>query len=380
MYYCDNTNNMNDDTTNKKSEYAFPNADRPLGSKEETKGPVNPINNNEKDTVKFKDVMEHKTSQFLNNENSISPMETYNGDVSIALKKDNMSALQIALAEQRKQQERQDVGAVVNQKSSGLFAKILMILLLLAVIIGGYLVPSNNDINKTIPAEVAGQAQNQISIKIEKRQILPVEGKDSVSIINDLMRAKSEDVDLSTIKEIILGSQNGTQGTSTIQKISTADWFGRLGTHASPQLIRSLGDDYIFGVYGDASKDTFLILSVKSYDSAFAGMLSWESYMNDDIGDIIARDTSSLPVTMTAASSTKNKQQATTSLVRTDITDQKVFTDRIIFNKDSRILYEPNGQTRMLYSFIDPKTLVIVSSEAGFREITSRLTTGKITR
>ncbi|MEI8061856.1 MAG: hypothetical protein WCG97_00975 [bacterium] len=377
---------MDDTNKNKKTEYAFPNADRPLGSKEVTRGPVNPINNNEKDTVKFKDVMEQETSQFLSNETSISPIETYNGDVSIALKKDNMSALQIALAEQRKQQERQDVGEVVNQKSSGLFAKILMILLLLAVIIGGYLwwagylVPNSNDINNGTQEKNTVITQNQISIKIEKRQILPVDGKDPVSVINYLMRAKSEDVDLATVKEIILGSQNGTQGTSTVQKISTSEWFGRLGTHASPQLIRSLGDDYIFGVYGDALKDTFLILNVKSYDSAFAGMLSWESYMNDDIGDLIARDTSTLPVAPTLATSTKSKKSATTSLVRTDITDQKVFTDRIIFNKDSRILYEPNGQSRMLYSFIDPKTLVIVSSEAGLREIISRLTTGKITR
>lgn len=350
-----------DENNKPKTAFSFPNSDRPLDSKEETKGPVNP--NPEHETIKFKDVMEKKESQFVHNDSGIPQIETYNSDVAQAIKKNSVSAMQIALAEQKKQQDRQFAGAIVtDEKSHSLLIKILFGGLFLVIVIlgylwwAGYLTPKVN----TIPNQTDNQPTQQTAspIKIEQRQIIPIDGKDSISIKNDINKAKNGNVDSSTVKEIVLATQS-TGGS--VNLISTETLFARLDTHAPQQLIRALGSDYIMGVYGSYPRETFIIFNVKSYDNAFAGMLNWESYINEDVGGIFDRG-----IAQTASSS--------------GLSNQRVFTDKILFNKDTRILNDTNGHTRMLYSFIDPKTLIIVSSETGLRELISRLTTGKITR
>ena len=79
-----------DETNNPKPAFSFPNSDRSLDSKEETRGPVTP--KPEHETVKFKDVMENKESQFIHNDSGVPQIETYNSDVARAIKKDNVSA------------------------------------------------------------------------------------------------------------------------------------------------------------------------------------------------------------------------------------------------------------------------------------------------
>lgn len=353
-----------DESNKPKPSFSFPNSDRPLDSKEETRGPVNP--KPEHETIKFKDVMEDKESRFVHNDSGIPQIETYNSDVAQAIKKNSVSAMQIALAEQKKQQDRQFASTIVeDEKPHSLLIKILFGGLFLVIIIlgylwwAGYLTPKAGTVqtqDNTVPVQ-----QTVSPIKIEQRQIIPIDGKDSISIKNDINKVKNGNIDSATVKEMVLGTQS-TNGS--VKSVSSADLFARLDTHAPTQLVRSLGSDYIMGVYGSYPRETFIIFNVKSYDNAFAGMLNWESYINEDIGTIFDRGT------------TQSVKSGTSS----SMTNQRVFTDKILFNKDTRILNNTDGQTKMLYSFIDPKTLIVVSSETGLRELISRLTTGKITR
>lgn len=357
---------------NPKPQYSFPNADRPLDSKVATQGPLNPMSN-DKETVKFKDVMEQKSSKFIHDDSNMPQIETYNSDVAKAIRNDSVSALQIALAEQKKQQDRQASSVVFTESKSGpLFAKILFGILFVAIVVMGYLwwagfltsnsgVVGNQGGDDTVPP-----ATQVAPIKIEQRQILSVDGRDSISIKNDIEKAKNGNVDVATIKELVLGTQSKkTSGEMSIRTLTTEEWFSKLSTHAPPLLIRSLGEDYIMGVYGSSPRETFVIFTVKSYDNAYAGMLSWESYISEDVGVIFERI---LP------------RSVTSTTTNSTIINQRIFTDKILFNKDTRILQNTDGQTRVVYSFIDPKTLIMVSSETGLRELISRLTTGKITR
>jgi len=283
--------------------------------------------------------------------------------VAQAIKKDNMSAMQIALAEQKKQQDRQFAGGMDGStQSKSLIVKVLFGALFLVIVIlgylwwAGYLTPKGTALQNQ--ADNQPTQQTSAPIKIEQRQLIPIDGKDSISIKNIIGTAKNGNIDAATVKEIVLGTMS-TNGN--VNLISTSDWFSKLDTHAPDQLVRALGDKYIMGVYGSTPRETFMIFTVKSYDNAFAGMLNWESYINEDVGGIFERN---LPKSATSS----------------NIVSQRVFTDKILFNKDTRILNGNDGQTKMLYTFIDPKTLIIVSSETGLRELISRLTTGKITR
>ena len=371
-----------DDTKNQEPKYSFPNADRPLDSVAPTQGPVMP-GGSEKKIVKFTDVMGQKQEQFTSGTLKTPGISTYNSDVSHAIKSDNMSALQIALAEKRKQDERGTTDEAIKDSSGSFLTKIFIAVVLLAIVIVGYLWWSGYFTNKngksiftktdskTIVPQIA-------PIKIENRQIVQIDNKDNYAIRNYIEKSRDSDITPATMKEIILSVMaKGTSGTSTeLVKIKTSEFFEKLELDVSPQLVRALDENYTLGVYGSNPRDLFIIFNVTSYDNAFSGMLAWEPHMSDDLTDIMVK-----PRALNAtSSSTQNAKSSSVSIFGRDVVSERAFADRILFNKDTRILNDSAGNAKMLYSFINPKTLIIVSSEVGFREILSRLTTGQITR
>jgi len=58
----------------------------------------------------------------------------------------------------------------------------------------------------------------------------------------------------------------------------------------------------------------------------------------------------------------------------------QAWVDRVVDNKDARVLVDPDGNVAMLYTFLDKQTLVIASSAESLKEILFRLTAGRIVR
>lgn len=375
-----------DEKNDTEPKYSFPNSDRPLDSKEPIQGPVNPASE-PKQTVKFKDVMTQREEQILHDDAKLASIETYNTDVSRALKSENISALQIALSEQRKQQQRGTTDAAIKESAglSGLIKIFVAIIILAGLVIGGlwwagYFTNDEGGINIFSKNPNAPVTPEVAPIKIESRQILTVDDKDANAIKNDIIKARDGDVSIATIKELVLSSQSvNTSASSTLLKIKAGELFNKLGLNAPPQLIRALDDNYILGIYGSIPRDIFTIFNVKSYDNAFTGMLEWEPYMGNDLGRVISNNASNTGGSGGAETSPSGTN-GTPSIFNRDVSKDMSFTDKIMFNKDTRILYDASGNVKILYSFINPKTLIIVSGEIGFREILSRLTTGQITR
>lgn len=215
-----------DENNKPKPQFSFPNSDRSLDSKEEIKGPVAPSNDHE--TVKYKDVMQTKESQFINNETGIPQIETYTSDVAIAIKKNNVSAMQIAMSEQKKQQELQKtVKDIENTESRSFTVKIIFAGLVLVILILGYLwwagylgEKGYNPQNQIDPNLLSSQPSSPI--KIEQRQIITVNNKDAEAIKEEIIKAKNGDLDSATIKEVVLSLQGS--GTN-IASITTSDLF-----------------------------------------------------------------------------------------------------------------------------------------------------------
>lgn len=372
-----------DDTNNQEPKYSFPNADRPLDSTQPTQGPTIP-GAAEKKTVKFSEVMDQKQAQFTSGASKTPGIQTYNTDVSHAIKSDNMSALQIALAEQRKQEARGSTDEAIKTSSGSSLTKIFIGVLVLGVLIvgslwwSGYFTSGGGAgiFNKADTGPIIPQVA---PIKIESRQIVQVDNKDNYAIRNYIEKSRDSDIPPATMKEIILSvTVKGPNGTSTeFIKLKTEEFFNKLELHAPLQLLRAVSENYTLGAYGSTPRDLFLIFNVTSYDNAFAGMLAWEPYMSDDLNDIMVKTP---PKNTQVASSSQVNNSQSVSIFGRDVASERVFADKILFNKDTRILNDSAGNAKMLYSFINPKTLIIVSSEVGFREILSRLTTGQITR
>jgi len=369
-----------DEQNNVPRPFSYPNADRPLDSKKETAGPVASGSGAPRATVKFSDLMGGKTAatpaapQKFQNEN----IKTYQTDVAHTIKSENVSVIKMALAEQRRQQVQGTPQDAIRARGIG---KIILVISIILVLAGAgvaayavFLAPSSKPLApSTNTTSTSGQNKPAVtSIKTEERAVIVINNKSVDDIKKAILKEKENEIDAGSIREIVISAQSG----DATQKINTEGWFAALGTRAPQQLVRALGDDYTFGFYSTNPHDTFAIFEVKSFDNAFAAMLTWEGFIEDDIVKLFERKYPTDPAAATTTTATSTKTASSSSSVFT----ANNFIDRVYFNKDTRVLLDEKGRVRLLYSFIDPNTLVISSSETTFKEIIDRLTSGKIVR
>jgi hypothetical protein len=144
-----------------------------------------------------------------------------------------------------------------------------------------------------------------------------------------------------------------TDGTGA-RPATTAEFFKALGLHTPDVLVRSLSDEFFFGIHTIDKNAPVLIIPVTSYEHAFAGMLSWESDMNADLAPAFT---------------------AVPALIAGDkgIPTKRTFRDAVMRNYDVRSLSDDAGSVQLYYSFPTPSILVIAEDPYSFTEILSRL-------
>jgi hypothetical protein len=125
------------------------------------------------------------------------------------------------------------------------------------------------------------------------------------------------------------------------------------------------------------------------FQNAYAGMITWEKTMPDDLVNVFGyADTTALPISFAYTSPTSTSalpnfasSTATSSIpsfvyttpISSYFTIQGSFKDGVIKNKDVRAFTEPDGTILVLYSFVDNNTIVITTDENTLAEIINRL-------
>lgn len=324
-------------------------------------------------------------------------VRTYQSDIADTIKNDNVSMIKVALSEKKRQERRGSLDNTLEESHKNLYLVIgaVFAFLVIAGLIGGFIF---------LQAESAKKEATE-----EQQKVQPILYTETISLLNidqinidDLTKLIEKDkeavMELGDMKSIIL-----TTGTSTAERqLTTAEFFQVLNSRAPDGLIRSLDPNYLLGVYAFTPRDMFAVFHVSSYDSAFAGMFEWEPNIESDIGDIfinkkerVDRDINTLSQmnailatsTSTSTSGT-NVNTATSTKVGTTtaqsspfgVFSQRRFIDKVLSNKDARVLVDVNGKEAMIYTFLDKETLVIATSEKSLKEIIFRLTTGRIVR
>ncbi len=118
-------------------------------------------------------------------------------------------------------------------------------------------------------------------------------------------------------------------------------------------LSRTLGDEFMFGVYYNGNAiSRFLIIEPKLFELAYSGMWQWERTMVDE----------AFPLINGRPPGSDDRGQG--------------FTDKLVHNKDTRLLKNRSGETVLFYGFLDPRHLVITRDEETFLEILKRFTAG----
>ena len=142
--------------------------------------------------------------------------------------------------------------------------------------------------------------------------------------------------------------------------IRTPEFLELIEARAPDALIRSLDDEFTFGIHAIRDNEPFIILKLRSYDIAFASMLEWETSMNENLSPLFG------PIVR--------------PMQRLRPAQASVFQDIIISNKDVRVLIDEQGNIALLYSFPDRETLIITTNEQTFAEIFTRLTSSRVQR
>jgi hypothetical protein len=288
----------------------------------------------------------------------IRQLETYQGDIESVVEKKKVSVVSIAAAEAERRAKEIKVSPITAEASST--AKFLIVglgILLLACAVGVlsfvYLRPAS-----TTPVATTGAAP---FIYVDSAEAVTLEQGDTPQEAMQTLEAAKESVHLSLglIEELAPVEASSTGGTPIL--LSASDFISTLTPYAPDELLRTLSPTFLLGVHSYDENEAFLILQTDSYDTAYAGMLAWESTMMQDLSPLFVRHPS-IPLQTTSASSTATSTAPTT------------FVDQVVDNHDARVLLDAQGNILLLWTFLDKQTLVIANNSATLGEIISRLT------
>ncbi len=280
------------------------------------------------------------------NDLSLPPIRTYQSDVADAIKRNNTSMIQIALAEAKKKERDLNSPEYSSKKNVALLVGGILFLLL-GLGVGGFFAlrstPKPVEVTTEIPI-ILTDSEKEIDITdLTRNEIVTIIQGEKTKQAGIVGRIETEKI----VYEI---------EPSTRANVRASDFMESLGTQIPQELARSFGDKFVFGFHSLQKKEPFLILKTNSYQNTFAGMLEWESNMVYDLQGIF------LNTTLQTSSNKEN------------------FNDEVLANKDARVVRDEDGKIIFLYAFIDKETLLITTNTLSVKEISERIRAAKLVR
>ncbi len=278
---------------------------------------------------------------------TLKPLRTYQGDVESIIGSQKTSAVTIAVAEQKRREEKRVINPEpIEHPVTSFFVELknksflILSILLLCSAIGGVIFVFYM---QTAPVVIP---QKNTLITASKEISIPTDNRAGTDIVNEIIQQKNSlDGHLNSITHVNFTTAGTDADVQTLVAL--------IAPRIPPSLVRSLDAKYMFGFFSSDKNYPFILLTTNDYGSSWSGMLAWESGMNKDFGQLF------------------NIQNDGHS---------SIFTDETIQNKDLRIIQDINKKTVLLYSFIDKNTILITSNETVFSSILGKFIEGKIVR
>lgn len=328
--------------------------------------------NNQVNTLTNSELPGTFPDQSNNNKNPqpilIKSLRTFQGDLADAIKNQNASIVTVAIAEKKKQEKEEVAPKITSQEKNHTGAVIISSIVL--VLLGVAAIGTFVYLEYQAPPVTQGEEKRDIIVPYNEKTTINIDGSNKDSLVATLF-SKSQEASIKENEifyiELTTQSLDGRESVITTKK-----FFDLLKTKAPPALIRSFGSKFMFGAYAKNSNISFLLIELDSFDNAFKGMLEWEETIYKDIGSLFARG--ALKVTETSG-----ENSTTTRILNTD-EPQKTFEDITLRNKDARILKNIRGETILMYSFLDNKTLLITGNDEVLKEMINKLASKKLIR
>lgn len=141
--------------------------------------------------------------------------------------------------------------------------------------------------------------------------------------------------------------------TTNTKPATASEIMGVLQPQVDATFVRGLDDTLVIGTIHTEQTSPFIILKTKTFEVAFAGMLSWEQMMSADLAPLFGN-----PGKDTRAQS-----------VGTSTRSSPHFVDAVEDNHSIRILYDENGSEKIIYAVINQNIIIITTSTKALSEI-----------
>lgn len=274
------------------------------------------------------------------NDPSIKPLRTFKSDAEEAIRYQNVSTIDIAVAAQKKKEATPI--EYEKEKSSSPKALVFAAFALVVLLGGGWY--AWYSLSKEAAPETAAPA-------IQVRSLVPYAKASTVAL-----EPGSAPLELIAAKLSALNPSLGETGVvvpvdSNASTQASALSTALRDTKMPSRLARSLSGEYTFGTYVYDVESPFIVMKDTFFQNAYAGMLDWEKDIKNDL----------LPLIRLA-----RPNEAISGQV-----DR--FEDVVVSNVDARALKDELGQTILIYAFADKDTVVITTSISGLKHLLETL-------
>jgi hypothetical protein len=339
---------------------------------------------------------------------AVVSLHTMKTDLQSAAINKKLTIVRAASMEAQKRAAAGEVPTLATKKPGGFRSSLfLVVTILVLVALGGAALYA------VYYLKVKPVTQGPVGVGIlfaEQQLALPIDGQSAANVKQSIERVMSQGGANGTIVEIVPTTQGG-DSSAPVRPATTGEFLRALGAHPTDEFVRSLSDQFFFGIHFADSPSPVFVIPVVSYDNAFAGMLAWEKTIDIELGGIFVQlplyrasavkaliaSTTAPEATSTAttfatttATSTKTGQGTTTKVVASttsivapstaanptmnELSPPRTFKDLVMKNYDVRALKDDNDGIVLYYSFPPTQNLLIISaSPYSFPEIISRL-------
>jgi hypothetical protein len=280
----------------------------------------------------------------VKNDPSIKQLRTFKSDAEEAVRYQNVSAMDIALAEQKKREASTPIEYVHDESSHarlGLF--IIIVLAIIVALLGGWYYWFTTS-----------QSGVQVVAPVSKDNIRPlISYKTGSSVVID---TREDAIDQIAARLEMPAGNSGVfallpkSEPETTEGVPLESIF--FDSEIPDGLLRSFSGEYMIGTYISAANNPFMILKSDSFPITFAGMLEWEKDMTEDL----------LPLIQVT-----HEDDAILG------TTTRPFEDSVAQNVDVRVMRNASSTVILAYAFPNKDTVVITTSEDSLRYILGEL-------
>jgi hypothetical protein len=299
----------------------------------------------------------------------VQPIETYQRDIEDLVKDKNVSVLSIAAAEaaRRSQTHTPEESTPVQDRSVlikniGLYGLGFLFLVAASGALA-YIVERPTSVST--PQAIASPF---IAVD-DTKQITIDQNTTRNSLMSTLTAAKQATaLSLGLMSRLLVTTASTTPSGQVLMPVDAQSFFTLIAPDIPQNLLLTMRPTFLLGVHVYNDNQPFLIISVDSYEQAYAAMLAWEPTMQMDLSPLFD---------YTPSPHIPEQGVATTTTPAQFI--QTGFVDKIVENHDARVIENSTGDISLLWTFIDRNTLVITTNDATLREIISRLEEAPVT-